>query len=265
VIGPQLGQFGDVEVVSPDQEPVAPVAAEPLPPPTPQQIARGREVIKKALQAHGGARRLERVQDSTIEAQATLLVGDRELRGEILQTRKEPGSMLYSTQFEGATTVQGIHGERGWVGSDATSETREMDSLGVAAMRAGFASDVLHVLLHARSAEPASRGTETIDGRAAEKVEVGQGPERRVLYFDAGDGRLVAMDQQESAVGASFLARRLYRDYRVVQGIPWPHVEERLLDGRRVMSIEVRRVAFNTGVKDAVFERATVAPSRRAR
>jgi hypothetical protein len=127
-------------------------------------------------------------------------------------------------------------------------------------MRAAFGSDLPHLLLAAQrdDALVASRGTREIAGQRSDAVEVRSGPERRVLYFDAKDHRLVAMDQYEVQAGGTFGARRLYRDYRPVQGIVWPHAEERLLDGRRVMLLEMRSVVLNSNVKDEVFERREV-------
>jgi YD repeat-containing protein len=116
---------------------------------------------------------------------------------------------------------------------------------------------VVHVLLGAAdaAAQVASRGPETIGDRPAEAVEVRtpDGQTRR-LYFDAASRLLVAMDQHEGS-GSGFSARRLYSDYRNVQGVQWPHLEERLLEGQRVMVIRVISVALDTGVADTMFER----------
>jgi hypothetical protein len=267
VVGPaatlkkQLERLGPVEMVSPESEGAG--TADTSRASSPVQQAKGREVLRLALAAHGGLARLKRIQDSTVEANATLTMGDREIRGDVVQIRKEPDRMLLNMQFSGMSTVQGLVGNRGWTSTEATSDVHEMDSVMVAGMRAGFASDVAHVLLatQAPGARVTLRPRQSIDGKNADVVEVRTEAGRRLLYFDTQDHRLIAMDQSEVAGGVGFTARRLYRDYREVQGVSWPHVEERQLDGHRVMLLEAKRVVLDSGVEDVVFERrGTPAP-----
>jgi hypothetical protein len=259
VIQSQLERLGPVEVLSLS---AAGSAANEAPrPATPEEQAQGRDIVRQAFAAHGGPK-LKRLKDSTVESVATVSLGDRDVRGEVVQIRKEPDRMLVNMQFAGVTTIQAMRGDRGWTSSESSSDMRDMDSVQVASMKAGFGSDVAHVLLSASaaSAQPASRGRQNIGDQPADAVEVRSEQGRRVLYFDPRDRRLLAMDQHEIAGGVGFTARRLYRDYRMVQGIPWPHVEERLLDGRRVMLLEVSRVVLDSGVEDVVFERPSSLP-----
>jgi predicted Zn-dependent peptidase len=229
--------------------------------------ARAREVVKLALAAHGGLARLKRIQDTTVEAQASVNMGEQEVQGEIVQIRKEPDRMRVNMHFSGVATIQAIFGNRGWTGSEASIDTRDMDSVTVAGMRSGFGSDVHHLLLatQAPGVILLSRGRESIAGQNAEAVEMRHGSVSRVLYFDVQTNRLIAMDQNESSSGVGFTARRLFGEYRQVQGIPWPYLEERLLEGRRVMLLEVRRVVLDSGIEDAVFERHGSMPPLPAR
>jgi hypothetical protein len=132
-----------------------------------------------------------------------------------------------------------------------------MDAVGVAGMRAGFSSDLIHVLLAASdpAVQIAARGRSTIDERPAEAVELrGADGQTRKLYFDAQNRRLVALDQHEGGSGG-FSTRRFYSDYRNVQGLQWPHSEIRYLNDQRVMEIRVTRVLLDSGVEDSVFEK----------
>lgn len=259
-----LARLGTVEVITIGQE--AP-RAQSTRTASPDRLARGRELVRLALAAHGGLARLQRIQDSTVEADATIHMGASEVRGEIIQVRKEPDRMRVDMTFAGVSTTQAIHGNRGWQGTGASADMRDLDSTTVAGMRTGFGSDVHHLLLATQMPGTilVSRGREDLGGVEAEAVEVRQGRNVRVLYFDLKTHRLIAMDQNESSGGMGFSARRIFGDFRDVQGVPWPFLEERQLEGRRVMLLEARRVSIDSGVDDVVFQRQTALPPPSAR
>lgn len=270
VIEPQLRGFGPVEVVSPGSAPAA--AIEPPPPFTASrdEEKKGQDLVKRAVEAHGGLKRLRKISDSLIEAEATLVFEGREIRGKMRQIRKDPWRMFYGTSFGGVSTDQVLNGREAWSINPAAAEERvqPMDSLGVAGMRAGFSSDILHVLLAASdpAAKVAGRGRDSLEDRAVERVDL-RDPDGQVrrLYFDPSNRRLVALEMHEGATGTGFSTRRVFSDYRNVQGVQWPHAEERFLNGESVMRIRVTHVALDSGVEDSIFEKpepALAPPSR---
>ena len=108
-----------------------------------------------------------------------------------------------------------------------------------------------------RSSRVAWRGRERVGGQNAEVVEVvAPDGDRRILFLDDPNHRLVGMEQNE----AGHSARRLYRDFRDVNGVQWPFGEDRMLDGQRVMTLTLRRVAFNGGLTDQMFRKPGTAP-----
>ena len=268
-IKPQLEPLGPVEVVGPELVAGAstPPAASTAVPPTAEEDRRGRDIVRRAIVAHGGLERLRRIRDSIVEANATLMLEGRTMEGEVRQIRKEPLKMVYTTSFGNVVSVQTLNGDRAWStpgpgspGGRRPAGAQDLDSLSVAAMRNGFESDLPHLLLAAAAADSrvAARGHQQVDGLEAEAVEVTEpGGEPRMLYFDASTHRLIAMDQHEAEAGggARFAARRIYRDYRPVQGIPWPYGEERLLAGQPVMRLTMKRVVLNAGVDETMFEK----------
>jgi hypothetical protein len=171
---------------------------------------------------------------------------------------------MFSTTFPVLHTVQVLDGARAWSLADANPPRFvDMDSLAIAGLRAGFRSDLQHLLITV--ADPTTRvawrGVERVDEADADVIEmVASDGERRVLFLDAASHRLVAMEQNEGGHSA----RRHYRDYRDVNGVLWPFSEERLLDGQRAMSLTLRRVAFNAGVKDELFRKPGSAPAAAA-
>jgi predicted Zn-dependent peptidase len=258
---PQLERLGPVEVV-----PAAavfevlelPSAART--PPTPEGLERGRALVAQAAAAHGGLERLRSLKDSTLEGDIVMTPGPREQRGRMVQVRKDPDRFQLSVMISVLKSIQVLDGDRGWSqAGDAATAVDDLDSLGVVALRTGFRTEPRYLLLSA--SDPASRvawrGRERRDERETDVIEVvAADGERRVLFLDAATHRLVAVEQHDGG----HTVRRLYRDLRSVSGVLWPFAEERLVDGQRTMTFILDRVAFNTGVKDALFRRPGSAP-----
>jgi zinc protease len=258
---PQLESIGPVEVVAPEM--AAEVAAAPSTsrgPPTAEELAKGRSLAGLAVAAHGGLGRLQAIKDSHLEGKILMVAGSKEYMGQALQVRKEPMRFQFTTEFPFLKSVQVLDGDHAWFQAGGGGQIADMDSLGVVGLRSGFRSDLQHILL--TSADPTTRvawrGRERTDDRDADVIEVvAADGERRVLFLDAQSHRLLAMEQSEGGHSA----RRFYRDFRQVDGVWWPFTEERLMDGRRAVSLTLRRVAFNTGVKDAFFRKPGAAGS----
>jgi hypothetical protein len=264
---PQLGGLGPLEIVP--AEAAAEVIELPSTartPPKPEQMAKGRALVGQAAAAHGGIERLRGIKDSTLEGDVVVTPGPREHAGKVLMVRKDPDRFVFSITISGLGSTQVLNGDRGWsrVGDDP-AVIEDLDSVSVVGLRAGNRSDPRHLLLSA--ADPGSRvawrGRERRDERDTDVLEVVSADgERRLLFLDADSHRFVAMEQNDQGHSV----RRFYRDLRNVAGVLWPFNEERLLDGLRTMSFAWSRVAFNTGVKDALFIKpGTAAPGRRPR
>jgi len=258
LLEPALKRLGPVEVVRLDEslEPAA-GPADLTPPPTVEQEARGRKLLAEAVAAHGGLARLKGVIASRVDASVKLFIGGGEFSGTITQVRKDPYKMVLWNRIEGLDTRQVLNGKRAWTVYAPGDSVRQADSLEVAALRSGFASDPPHLLLAVTdtNARVAARGRERIGVVSAEKVEVvTPAGEWRVLWLDAATHRLVALDQRERVRGVTLQARRMYRDYREVNGIAWPFEEEQLISGERLMQMNVNELQLDPVISDLDFE-----------
>lgn len=258
---PQLESLGPVEVVS--AEAAAEVLEAPstaTQPPTAEQLARGRALTQQAIAAHGGLDRLRRIQDSRLEGDLRMSDGTRELSGQVIQLRKEPMRFAFTTTFENVRSMQVLDGDHAWATVEATpAQYDDLDSLARAGLRAGFRSDLQHLLVAAAdtTARVAWRGQERVAEQDADVVEVvARDGDRRILFLDPASHRVVAMEQNE----AGHSARRHYYDFRDVNGVLWPFGEDRLLDGQRMVALTLRNVAFNIGLKDDQFRKPGQAP-----
>jgi len=258
----QLEGFGPVEIVP--AEAAAEVIELPSTartPPAAEQLAKGRALAAQAAAAHGGLERLRGIKDSTVEGDAVMTPGPRQQAGQVLMVLKDPDRFLFSFTMSGVKSTQVLDGDHGWVQTaDDPATIDDLDSLGLAGLRAAHGSALRQLLLSA--ADPASRvawrGRERRDERDTDVLEVVSAKgQRRLLFLDAESHRLVAMEQNDG--GHSM--RRIYRDLRKVDGVWWPFSEERLLDGQPSMTLAWSRVALNTGVRDAQFLRPGSKPT----
>jgi zinc protease len=223
-------------------------------PATPAQGIRGRALVGQAAAAHGGLERLRGVRDSRIEGDITMTATGRELSGKVVQVRKDPERFRFETTFSVLKSLQVLDGERGaWSrAGDPPAPVEDLDSVSVSGLRSGFRSDIVHLLLAASdpAARIAWRGQERRDDHDVDVVEmVSAAGERRNLFLDVASHKLVATEQNDE--GRS--VRRIYRDLRDSGGVLWPYQEERFLDGRRAVLLNLTRVALNTGVADSAF------------
>jgi hypothetical protein len=69
------------------------------------------------------------------------------------------------------------------------------------------------------------------------------------------------MEQNEGTAARLSFVRRRYSEFKPVAGIPWPHVEEREINGDRAMTVTLKRVELNTGVSADLFKRPTPGPN----
>jgi len=123
-------------------------------------------------------------------------------------------------------------------------------------MKRAFSGDVPHMLLMAANPKSrvAFRGQDEIGGTAVDVVEV-VGPDgtRWVLFVDPTSHRLMGAEDNQGSPLQGPALRRLFGDPRTVQGVLWPHTEERQVNGERTLTLKVNRVQINTGITPAAF------------
>lgn len=270
---PGLEALGQVETVS-VADPAAPVMLSPamrMEEPDAAELREGRKRADAAVAAHGGLKRLKGIKDSRMEAEITLYRQEESVVGKQTELRLEPGRLRTETTFIQLATVQAVHGDTAWTRMTAgkSDSTFEEERDGVVAMQRAFAGDVPHLLMLA--ADPKSRvafrGQDEIGDVVADVVEVvGANGTRWVLFLDPKTHRLLGAEDNQGSPLQGPTLRRLFGDPRAVQGVVWPHSEERQVNGERTLTLKLNRVQINTGISPAVFlSRAPATTSHRRR
>jgi hypothetical protein len=252
---PLFKSRGAVEVVPLDPLPGS--SADTLSAPTAAQSAAGRRMVAQALVAHGGRERMEAIRTSLVDAGMRLQVPGNELAGSMRLLRRLPDRLALVTSLAGVDTRQVLNGNRSWTVIAESDTAQEGDSLEVAALRVALISDLPHLLLAANDpkAKVAARGRDRVAGRDVDRVEVVLGNDPwRMLYLDALNHRVLAFEQRERGPRGYYVMRRVYSDYRPLDGIQWPYTEERFIANQPLMKLEVNTVELNLQLDDKQFE-----------
>jgi hypothetical protein len=259
VVGPAdslrgpLGALGAVEVVQPD----APRASRPdtLPTPTAEESRRGRSAIAAAITAHGGAAALKSVNLLVQEGDEFVYREGQELPSLFSQVRAEPDRFSVVNKVFKLESRQVLTGDRGWTILIAdTTMSSWLDADGIAGLKAIFQTDLVHELRSAGApgADPALRGSEVVNGRACDLVDFAGPFGRERFAIDAATHRVLAVDSQLGE-GPTWHVRRLMSDYRPVNGVLLPFIEDRSLDGVRNSHVIYRRVLVNPTIDMHMF------------
>lgn len=216
---------------------------------------RGRNVLKSALAAHGGAARLNRMRDLTMEGRVFMIVPGSEIAGSMRQVRQTPYRLLFSSRFPQFEARQGLHGDDAWMSTHNDSDVVASDERTRAELRTLYESELAHLLRIAADTNTvvASRGSEKIADRQADFVDfpLPSGGAVR-LAIDAQTHRVLAVDSDQSPDGI-WHQRRVFSDFRTVGGLLLPFIEERYVDGTRVTTWRLTSIVVDSGVDEEQF------------
>jgi hypothetical protein len=259
---PQLQGLGTVEVVPVGSEP-GPVALRPamrMDEPDSASIRRGRQLVQQAVAAHGGLTRLKGVKDSRVKGEITFYQGDQSVTGSHMELRREPNRLRVETEFPQGMTVQAVSGDTAWTRVSAGERDSVVDEGPDAAeaLRHEFAGDLQHLLVNAADSKSrvAWRGQEPVGETMTDVVElIDPAGTRWVLFLEGDKHRLIAAEENQGSLLRGAVMRRTFGDLRTVQGLAWPHYEERWLNGERALAVKVSSVQLNTGLTAEPFRR----------
>ena len=226
-------------------------------PVTPAMRSRGRSALDAAVAAHGGAAALQAVKTLVIEGTITLRMNGQDMAGQFSTVRQDPDRFSFATKIMNMESRQMCRGAMGWAFLKTdTTVVMPMDSLGVRKLHASAASDLVHELRMALAADadPVWRGTETIGEHRCDLVEYSTPYGHQRLSIDTVTHRVLELSSGQGGPG-TWLDRRLLSDYRPVNGLLLPWVEERALRGERMWRMTASLVSTNDEIPPALFER----------
>jgi zinc protease len=248
-----LAPLGPVEVVAPD----VPRAVRPdtLPAPTAEQSRRAGTVLAAAVAAHGGAAAIKAAHVVVYEGEVTVFRDGQQIPALFSNVHVDPDRMSTANKLLKMESRQVMVGDKGWTSMQADSAVAAMlDSAGVMGIRVAFHSDLVHELRAAIApgARAAWRGTELVGEKKCDLVDF-RGPIGwQRLAIDVVTHQVMAIDSELSP-GPVWRVRRVLGDYRRVNGLLLPFVENHLVEGTVDSHVLVRRAAVNQPVDMHLF------------
>ncbi len=210
-------------------------------------------VVKKAIDAHGGADALKKAQSgtSTIKGEMTVNGMDLTFTGKVMtalpdKLRLEIAAEVMGQKVDIVQVVNGAKAKNTVNGMAIPLEDAQKDE-----MKAGLAAreaQTLVPLLDGKRYTLKADKDADVDGKPAAVVVVnGQGLKDMKLYFDKKTGLLVKAERQGLAPGGGggeVLTESVVSDYKKVDGVVTPTKITIHHDGKKFMTLEVTETKY---------------------
>jgi predicted Zn-dependent peptidase len=256
VVGPAEGRdrpledFGPVTVVDisiPELETAAVEA-------TPEALARGRELVTAAIEAHGGVEILAGFLNIRQKASALATSPGGQLQVEIEQVVVYPDRLRRAVSLPQGTMVQVVTPKGSFIQTPAGSQPlvgERRDSLAAGLHR------TLPVFLRRATegeVEAAAGASGEVDGVPVQFVQIESGGESFRLGVDTESGRILELVFRGSNfAGAPGEVRQVFSDFREVQGLILPFGVEATFEGSPYMSSTISEATVNGEIDEALF------------
>jgi hypothetical protein len=221
-----------------------------------------RAVIEKAILAHGGMERLNRLQADRIKVKGSLYINEKAVpfSGEALVQLPTRLKNTFQLTMDNKTIllVQIVNAENAWVTLDG--QPQKVEPTALAEMREKLAlSRAMRLvpLLVDRSYELSALGEIKVGDRPAVGVRVAvKGRKDLRLYFDKESGLLVKSEHTlDDAAGKEVVEEGFYSDFRNLGGFIRPTKTVVLRKGAKVMEAEFLEVKYSDRFEDAEFSK----------
>ena len=250
-----LSEFGEVNVIEIKQP--EPTPAEPIPEASDTDIAKAKEIIAKAVEAHGGIDKLAAVENLVIEANNTMITpgGPAAIQVTI--------HVLYPDKYrQDVKTPQGefsliYDGEAAYASS--MMGTQPLPPEVATALKDSLFRDPIQLLEHLsqnKSAQVQFAGSEEVDGTPA-SILVTEQPSGEMLkiYISEETNYIVKLVYRETEQGVTLNKENIYSDFRDVDGIKIAYSLKQNIDGNPYIDSHSTSVKLNTEIDESLFEK----------
>jgi hypothetical protein len=239
---------------------LAPLALLPAAGSAPAQET-AREIVERAVKAHGGMDRLAKVRADRVKVKGVVFAGDEKHPVTVETFVQLPGqykSVIQMTGKERQTTiVQAIDGDTSWVTLDGKPQTK-VPAAALAELKAArYLDGVVRLvpLLTDKRYELMALGASKVNGRAVLGVGVLCKGQREVrLYFDKETGLLAKTEQAlEVDRDKEVHQEAYYTDYKDFAGYKRPTRMTVYRDGKKTQEAELVEVRYYEKMDKKVF------------
>jgi outer membrane lipoprotein-sorting protein len=219
---------------------------------TPGYSQTAKEIIQKMIEATGGKKVFENIDDSTITGTMELI--QQGMSGELTIYKKEPNKMRLDIEIMGMLITQAYDGNLAWWVNPQTGATEEMPANEAASMKRDALPIDATFNPEKYGISFAYKGKETLEGKDHYVVEQTYADGFKVtLYVDSTTYLLTKSKGTFSSEMGEAEFEQFASDYKKVHGIVIAHKITTYINGAEARILTITDVQYNTGLEDSLF------------
>jgi hypothetical protein len=220
------------------------------------QTSNSQKIVAAMIEALGGAAFLEVREIQTQGSFYSFSRGELQGYGVYTDYMKLPDRGRLELVTNRDKTIQINRGNEGWVltgrdGRDVKPQSARETEEFLIQMKTNF-DYITRFVLTAPKASPLVTGTEIVEFRRTDIVEIRDEQKNLFRYFVDRDTRL-PVKTQVRRTGEAILHEESYANWHKFQGVATPLFVTRYRDGMKIMEIRAEKVAYNPGFAETLF------------
>ena len=246
----EFGAVNEIEIKQP-----APPPAEPMPEPSETDVAKAKEILTSAVEAHGGIEKLQAVKNIVMEGRATANSPMGPMNLDIKEYIVYPDKVRQDIKMPQGEMSTIFNGTSGFALTPMGPQPLPPE------MTASLKDDIFRqpIWLLASLANDDSSiqyaGTEEVMGKSAVLVLAPQpSGEALKIFISAETHYIVKLVFREAEQGVVVNKETLLADYRDVDGIKVPHHIQQNVEGERFTETRINSVTVNAELDDTLFQ-----------
>jgi len=248
-----LSEFGEVNEIEIKQ--AAPIPAEPMPEAGEADVAKAKEIVAAAVEAHGGIEKLKAVKNVVADMQTTVHTPMGQVDTKVVLYQVYPGKMR-----QNIVTPQGeisilFDGKAGY--AVTAMGVQPLPPEMTTSLNDAIFKDTVPLLLHLTQDENQAQfsGTEEVEGKPASVLLVKQPSGEMVKVFISKETHyVVKLVFRETEQGATLDKETFFSDFREVEGIKFPFHVVQNVNGQLYTDNRIKNVKLNTELDESLFE-----------
>ncbi len=213
-----------------------------------------KKVLEKVIEAQGGRKLLESINDTT--SKATMDLTMMGMSGIVAMYMKEPDMVRMEMDFMGMLFTQAYDGETAWMINPQTGGEEVLPDEMAAVVKAGSYGNSAFLDPEKYGISYSLKGKENIEGKDYLILERAYSDGYIISFYIDPDTYLIYKTKQNSfdEMMSEIIEEAVLSDYKKVQGVMTAHTITILRDGAEFGILIITEVQINTGLEDSFFK-----------
>lgn len=233
-----------------------PAPPEKIPDPTPETIAKGKDILKKTLAAMGGTKVLE-IKDITEVSKMSISMGQGDMQADITTIMVAPNKLMTQMKMPFGEMSMAYDGVQGW--RKTPQGVQDLPGSQREDIIKEIAGNMFSVLQNFEKPDYSVQffKEEKTEGKILNVVIVRHAPSNTTMRFfiDAQTNFIVKKNARGRSMQGPADIEMQFSDYRDVNGVKVPFKTTNLADGKKQMETIVSSATINSGIKPELFKK----------